>query len=232
LKARGIAEGIVTNEDLNRELTQGDTDTSPPPAARPAAVASCNLIYSQSSFPSSYSLTPRITLGSLPGYERLRAQHGLSVQDLVCNLRQLSVNVIEPLFDLVGRGNIIITSVLRNPGTVTGSLNPPAGVSFHEQGLAIDVCFNNKQFSQYYDVAVQIKRELQYDKLLLEYRLGTIRGISTYKPWIHLAWQQQGINLASGRTGGQARLQSLTFQNDRTYSQNLVNLLPDSTLLY
>jgi hypothetical protein len=232
LKAKGIAEGLVTNEDLNRELTRGDEDTSSPPASKPAAIASCNLIYSQTSFSSSYSLTPKVTLGSLPGYERLRAQHGLSVQDLVCNLRQLSVNVIEPLFDLVGKGNIIITSVLRNPGTVTGSLNPPSGVSFHEQGLAIDICFNTKPFSQYYDIAVQIKRQLQYDKLLLEYRLGNVRGITTYKPWIHIAWQQQGINLASGKKGGQARLQALTFQNDRTYSQNLVNLLPDSALSY
>jgi hypothetical protein len=233
LKARGVAEGLITNEDLNRELTEGNTDESPPPASRPASVAACNLIYSQSSFPSSFSLTPNVTLGSLgSSHQRLRAQHGLTIQDLVCNLRQLSVNVIEPLFELIGKGNIIITSVLRNPGTVTGSLNPPAGVSFHEQGLAVDICFVNKPFANYFDIAVEIKKQIQYDKLLLEYRLGNVRGTTTYKPWIHIAYQQPGINLASGRTGSQARLQALTFRNDTTYSRNLVNLLPDSALQY
>ena len=77
-----------------------------------------------------------------------------------------------------------------------------------------------------------MKQSIQYDKLLLEYRLGNVRGTTTYKPWIHIQWQQQGINLANGRTGGQARLQTFTLKNDRTYSPTLVNLLPDSTLTY
>jgi hypothetical protein len=232
LKKRGIDEGLITNEDLNRELTSGPQDETPPPASKPALVASCQLIYGQSSFSSSYSLTPNVTLGALPGYQRLRAQHGLSIQDLVCNLRQLSVNVIEPLFNLVGRGNVIITSVLRTPETATGALNPPSGVSFHNQGLAIDICFNRKNFSQYYDIAVQLKNSIQFDKLLLEYRLGNVKGTTTYKPWIHIQWQQQGINLANGRKGGQARLQAFTLKNDRTFSQKLVNLLPESSLSY
>lgn len=232
LKKKGIDEGLVTNEDLNRELTEGPKDETPTPEAKPAAVASCQLIYSQTSFPSSYSLTPNVTLGSLPGYQRLRAQHGLTIQDIVCNLRQLSVNVIEPLYQLVGKGNVIVTSVFRTPETVTGSLNPPSGISFHQQGLGIDICFNRKNFSQYYDIAVQLKNSIQYDKLLLEYRLGNVRGTTSYKPWIHIQWQQQGINLANGRQGGQARMQALTLKNDRTYAQNLVNLLPDSSLTY
>jgi hypothetical protein len=232
LKKKGVDEGLVTNEDLNRPLAEGTRDETPPPAARPAAVASCQLIYSQSSFPSSYSLTPNVTLGSLPGYNVLRGQYGLTVQDMVCNLRQLAVNVIEPMFELVGKGNIIITSVFRTPESVTGSLNPPRGVSFHQQGLGIDVCFHRKNFSEYYNIAVQLKNSIQYDKLLLEYRLGNVRGVSSYKPWIHIQWQQQGINLANGNKGGQARLQAFTLKNDRTYSQTLVNLLPDSTLRY
>jgi hypothetical protein len=232
LLKKGIDEGLITNEDLTRPLTEGTKDETPPPAVKPAAVASCQLIYSQSTFPSSFSLTPNVTLGSLPGYQRLRGQFGLTTQDIVCNLRQLAVNVIEPMFSLFGRGSIIITSVFRTPDTITGSLNPPTGVSFHQQGLGVDICFNRKNFSEYYDIAVQLKNTIQYDKLLLEYRLGNVRGTTTYKPWIHIQWQQQGINLANGRTGGQARLQTFTLKNDRTYSQALVNLLPDSTLTY
>jgi len=232
LKKRGIDEGLVTNEDLTRELTRGPEDETPPPQRAPAAVAACQLIYSQSSFSSSYSLTPTITLGSLPGYNRLRAQHGLSIQDIVCNLRQLSVNVIDPLFNIVGRGNVIITSVFRTPDTATGAFSGPNGISFHNQGLALDICFTGKSFSRYYDIAVELKNSIQFDKLLLEYRLGNVKGTTTYKPWIHIQWQQQGINLANNRKGGQARLQTFTLKNDRTYAQKLVNLLPDSTLTY
>ena len=196
-------------------------------------MASCQLIYGQSSFPSSYSLTPNITLGSLgDSYSRLTPMHGLTVQDLVCNLRQLAVNVIDPVMELLGRGNVHITSVLRTPETVTGSLNPPRGVSYHQQGLGIDMVFLTKSFSEYFEIAKQLKQNIEYDKLLLEYRIGTVNGVNTYKPWIHIQWQQPDIKMANGAAGAQARKQVFTLQNDRTHATGLVNLLPDSTLRY
>ena len=75
---------------------------------------------------------------------------------------------------------------------------------------------------------------MQYDKLLLEYRLGQINGKTTYKPWIHMQWQQQGLNLANGKTGGNARLQAFTMKNDVRVSDigTLINLLPNSTISY
>lgn len=231
LKKKGIDEGLVKQEDLDRPLTEGQKDTTAQPTAKPAKIASCSLIYSQMTFPSSYQLSKNITLGMLKGTDHLQAQHGLSVQDIVCNLRQLAENVIEPIFEIVGKNQIIISSTFRTPGQVTGSLKPAAGISFHEQGLAVDFCFK-KQFTQYYDLAVNFKQAIQFDKLLLEYRLGNVAGTTTYKPWIHVQWQQQGINMANGRTGGQARLTALTFKNDSTYSTSLVNLLPGSTLSY
>lgn len=233
LKKKGIDEGLVTTEDLDRPLTAGTSDTSAPPSVKPARVASCNIIYGQTEFPLSYRLTPNVTLGMLKG-NNLRDQHGLRKQDIVCNLRQLAENVIEPVFDLVGKGRILITSCIRYPGYNTGSFRPPAGISFHEQGLAVDMCFLNTPFSNYYDLAVQLKKNIQYDKLLLEYRIGTVQGISTYKPWVHIQWQQSGINMANGRSGGNARLEAFTMKNDVRVTPvgTLTNFLPNSTLQY
>jgi len=113
-------------------------------------------------------------------------------------------------------------------------MRPAVGVSFHEQGLGVDMCFLNTPFSKYYDIASQFKQGIQYDKLLLEYRLGTVRGVTTYKPWIHIQWQQPDINMANGRKGGRARLEAFTMKNDARVSPTgtLVNLLSDSTLQY
>lgn len=233
LKKKGLDEGLVTSEDLNRPLTAGSSDASSAPAAKPARVASCNIIYGMTEFPMSYRLTENVTLGMLKG-NNLRDQHGLRRQDIVCNLRQLAENVIEPVFDLIGKGRILITSCVRYPGYNTGSLRPAQGVSFHEQGLAVDMCFLNTPFSQYYDLAVNLKKNIQYDKLLLEYRIGTVQGITTYKPWIHVQWQQPGINMANGRSGGTARLEAFTMKNDVRVTPigTLTNFLPGSTLQY
>lgn len=233
LKKKGIDEGLVTAEDLNRPLAEGAKDESKPPASQPAKVASCNIIYGESTFSPSYRLSTNVTLGMLKGVN-VNSQHGLSKQDIICNLKQLSENVIEPAFAMIGKSNVLITSGYRYPGYNTGAMRPAVGVSFHEQGLGVDMCFLTKPFSQYYDIAVQFKQNLQYDKLLLEYRLGTVRGVTTYKPWIHIQWQQPGINMANGRKGGNARLEAFTMKNDAriTPTGTLVNLLSDSTLKY
>jgi len=233
LKKKGVDEGLVTPEDLNRPLTPGASDASPPPASQPAKVAACNLIYGESNFPPSYRLSANVTLGMLKGVN-INNQHGLSKQDIICNLKQLSENVIEPVFTMLGKSRVLITSGYRYPGYNTGSMRPAVGISFHEQGLGVDMCFLNTPFSKYYDIASQFKQGIQYDKLLLEYRLGTVRGVTTYKPWIHIQWQQPDINMANGRKGGRARLEAFTMKNDARVSPTgtLVNLLSDSTLQY
>jgi len=231
LKKKGIDEGLLTKEDLDKPLTAGQEDTTNEQKLKPAKVASCSTIYGVSSFSPSYQLSKNIKLGMLKGTDKLQAQHGLKIQDIVCNLRQLCENVIEPVYDIVGKSNIIISSTFRTPGQITGAFKPASGVSFHEQGLAVDFCFV-KPFTEYYDVAVQLKQHIQFDKILLEYRLGNHKNVTTYKPWIHIQWQQQGLNLANGNSGSAARLATYTFKNDVTYATKFVNLLPDSALTY
>lgn len=231
LKKRGIDEGLITKEDLDKPLSEGESDNAATPALKPAKVASCSAIYSQTTFSPSYKLTSNISLGMLKGTDNLRNQHGLKIQDIVCNLRQLSENVIEPVFEIIGKNRTFITSTFRTAGQFTGALKAANGVSFHEQGLAIDFGFS-LTFAEYYTIASQLRQSIQYDKLILEYRLGQVRGAMTYKPWIHIQWQQQGLNMASGRLGGTPRLSAFTMKNDEVYSPKLINLSPASSLTY
>lgn len=234
LKKKAIDEGLITKEELDRPLTKGAEDKKAPPPVAPPRVASCAAIQGESRFSPTYSLSKNVVLGSLKGTERLTAQHGLTPQDIVCNLKQLAENVIEPIYSAFGKNQVIITSCFRWPGYNTGSFKPATGVSFHEQGLAVDLCFANKPFSMYYDYALQIKQNMQFDKLLLEYRLGTVRGVTTYKPWIHMQWQQPALNLANGKKGGPARKEVYTMKNDVRVGpvNTLINLLPNDRISY
>jgi hypothetical protein len=236
LKKRAVDEGLITPEDLNRPMVEGEKDNSPKPSEKPAKIASCTRIYSVAGdFSSTYTLTKNVTLGSLRGTQNIRAQFGLSVQDIVCNLRQLSENVIEPLYEIIGKKRCINTSAFRYAGQQTGALKPIKGISFHDQGLAVDYAFT-VPFKEYYDIAVKLKGSLPHDKLILEYRLGTVKGVITDKPWIHIQWQQSGLTMANNSTGSKARYMSFTMKDDVTYPQpgarQLINLLPNSTLSY
>lgn len=234
MKKKAVDEGLITKEDLDKPLTIGESDSSAPPALSTNKVAACSMLYGMTVIPLTYRMSKNVTLGMLKNSQLINDQHGLKKQDIVCNLKQLCENVLEPLYALFGQNSILITSVFRYPGYPTGSLRSASGVSFHEQGLALDMCFTNRSFAKYYDAAVEIKKSLQYDKLLLEYRLGDVKGKTTYKPWIHIQWQQQGLNLSNGKTGGNARLQAFTMKNDSRVSDigTLINLLPNSTIGY
>jgi len=227
VKSKAVNEGLVTSEDLNRPLTEGARDTTSAPPAEPPKVASCETLNGVTTFPTTLDLSPNVTLGMLLTGATLRAQHGLKEEDIVCNMKQLATNVIEPLFEKLGKNNVNIITGLQNSSVVTGALNTPTVASFHELGLAIDITFPNKQFSEYYDVAVQLKQALQYDRLHLEYQLGEVNGQTTYKPWVHIQWQQQGVKLEGGREGSQIRMETLTMKGTTVHDpKNLVNLLP------
>jgi hypothetical protein len=229
LKKKAVDEGLVTSEDLARPLTAGPRDETPAPEAQPPKVSSCETLNGVSTFPTTLDLSPNVTLGMLLGSSVLKAQHGLEEKDIVCNMKQLAVNVIEPLYEKLGKSNVNIITGLQNPSVISGALGSPVATSFHELGLAIDITLPNKQFSEYYDVAVQLKQQLQYDRLQLEYQLGDVNGTTTYKPWIHIQWQQPGVKLENGRDGSNIRMETRTMKADAVYDPNtLVNLLPAS----
>jgi hypothetical protein len=105
---------------------------------------------------------------------RVKAQAGLTVEDIVCNLQGWAENVGEALSTQYGRNEMIITSGFR-PGT---------GKSQHERGQATDIQFPNMNNEQVYNVAVWMNENVPYDQLILEY--------GGNNPWIHSSFNRGG----------------------------------------
>jgi hypothetical protein len=123
----------------------------------------------------------------------------LSREEIVCNLKLLCVNCLEPILSKYPNGFITNTWRPRGKGSAT---------SQHPKGQAADIQFRGVPKSEYYKIAQVIKDLVPYDQLLLEYKT-TGSGL----PWIHISFNKAGN-----------RKQVLTFLNDRTYAQGLVDL--------
>jgi len=129
--------------------------------------------------PSTFGLSTNFTLGHLStnaviSKVSVRAQHGLTIQDIVCNLQALAENILEPLSSQYGRGELIITSGFR-----VGS-----STSQHERGQAADIQFPLKTNTEVYNIALWMTNNLPFDQLILEY--------GGNKPWIHVSYNRSG----------------------------------------
>lgn len=131
------------------------------------------------SFPDDFALTSQYTLGQLStqtvlSKNRVRAQHGFTKEDIVCNLQAWAQNIGDPLAAYTGRGNMMITSGFRIGG----------GRSQHERGMAADIQYPGKTNTEVYNIAVWIKDNLPFDQLILEY--------GGNRPWIHVSFNRFG----------------------------------------
>jgi hypothetical protein len=129
--------------------------------------------------PDNFQLSTNFTLGDLSSQtviskKAVKAQHGLSVVDMVCNLQGWAEHIGEPLATTYGRGEMIITSGFR-----TGN-----GSSQHERGQATDIQFPNMSNTEVYNVAQFIRNTLPFDQLILEY--------GGNRPWIHSSFNRAG----------------------------------------
>jgi len=123
-------------------------------------------------FPGSFVLSPNFNLALLSTHATLshynvRPQVGLTTNQIVCNLRMLSLNVLEPLKVLYP--NMFVTSGFRH-----GS-----GSSQHNKGQAADVQLSGTNYQQQWDAAKVVAESLTYDQFILE--LG-----NNY--WFHLSY--------------------------------------------
>jgi hypothetical protein len=123
----------------------------------------------------------------------------LSREEIVCNLKLLCLNCLEPILSKFPNGFVTNTWRPRGKGSPT---------SQHPRGQAADLQFRGVKKSEYFQIAQVIKDLVPYDQLLLEYKT-TGSGL----PWIHISFNKAGN-----------RKQVLTFLNDRTYAQGLVDL--------
>lgn len=156
-----------------------DEDQEPPQPIADVPVDCAVDIFSEPenhNFPASFQLSPNFTLGQLSSNAVLSKypvipQHGLTTNQIVCNLRMLCINVLEPL--KAEYPNMIVTSGFRH-----GSSS-----SQHERGQAADVQLSGTTHQQQWDAAKVVKGLVPYDQFILE--LG-----NNY--WFHLSYTSSG----------------------------------------
>lgn len=156
-------------------------EQAPPATKKPANVPSdCSDITAHTGpFPGSFQLSPNFTLSqvttnTLISRYPLIAQGGLSQKDIVCNLRALCVNILEPLLTTYG-SNLVVNSGFRQ-GT---------GRSQHYKGQAVDVSFKDAVTSdQFWTRAKEIKDNINYDQFIFEQNISI---------WYHISYNTEGV---------------------------------------
>ena len=122
-----------------------------------------------------YRLSENFTLGQLSINavfpHGIRAQNGLSVSQIVCNLKHLAVNILEPL-------KAKYPNIRINSGFRAGS-----GGSQHNKGQAVDIQIPGAPASLYSEVAAWIAKNLPFDQFILEH------GKSV---WLHISYNSNG----------------------------------------
>lgn len=161
-------------------------------------------------FPDSYVITSKYTLGKLTKKPYIVFEHpvqankGFTVGQIVENLKNLTVNCIEPI--LAQYPNGFVTNTFREGATQAQ----------HGNGQACDIQFKGIQKADYYNIALWVRDNISYDQFLLEYKSG-----GSGLPWLHISFVAPGVNRlngTSGPTGCRATsdpTKVMTFLNDK-----------------
>jgi hypothetical protein len=171
------AAEIAKSESLDSSPTTTVEDSTSATAVIPTPPTSCTEVTDPP--PANFQLSTNFSLADLStgtalSKNRVRAQNGLSVQDIVCNLQGWAEHVGEAIAAQYGRGEILITSGFR-----LGS-----GSSQHDRGQAADLQFPNMNNQGVYDIAIWINENVPFDQLILEY--------GGHNPWIHVSFNRAG----------------------------------------
>jgi len=128
----------------------------------------------------SYKLSTNFNLANLSTKaifpHKIKSQAGLSSNEIVCNLKNISTNVIEPI--LKKYPNLTITSGFRGKPSLSGR------ISQHEKGEAVDLQFLGFSFQEYFDAAQWIVQNVPYDQFIFEH------GNSI---WFHISLKKGGV---------------------------------------
>jgi hypothetical protein len=160
--------------------TPSDAPPEPsPPDAPPDTTDCAELTQANSSF----KLSQNFTLGQLSSQaivskSAIQPQHGLSLQDIACNLKAVAENLLEPLLAYVGP-KVVVTSGFRIGGSR----------SQHELGQAVDVQLTGTSNDQMFEIAKWVKENLPYDQFIYEYNGN--------KPWLHMSYNRAGNRAGS-----------------------------------
>ena len=185
------------------ELDQGTISNQSNPVANQETqevVQSCDVLYNMDNFANSLQLSSHFQLGAFTknGSRPPVNQQGLTKQQIVCNLKGLSENILEHVLSLYP--NMTITSGFRRPGDVANS----SRTSQHYLGQAVDIVLSGFTRQQHFDAAARLVETLPagFDQVILEYA-------GTRTVWIHLSWKYDGN-----------RKSFFTMRDHRTVAQN------------
>lgn len=135
----------------------------------------------------SYQLSPNFTLGMVSSKcvfpYRVAAQCGFSLADIVCNLKSLAVNILEPLRAHYPNGFRV------NSGFRIGS-----GASQHNRGQACDIQWQGISNQEYLARAQWVRSNLPFDQLIMEH------SPNTHSIWLHVSY-----NRSLGKQRGDVR---------------------------
>jgi hypothetical protein len=169
-------------------------------------------------FPRSFILSNKdnriFTLDDMLKDGGLVAQRGLTEKQIVYNLKQLTVNCLDPI--KAKFPDMKINSAFRPvASTVTGS---NVETSDHGLGAAADIKFTNTRFKDYRDIAQWIVQNIPHRQILLEYAFESGNN-KLRSAWIHVAFLT-----ANGTLVKSSKPPVQTFANHASVSKSLVNL--------
>lgn len=181
----GDASAYIDKRISDGTLDPDDKDYGTSQESAPAATnnvsplpQSCNIISSMEKFSPDLILSPHFSLGGLTkGGSRMPVnQLGLTAQEIVCNLKGLAENCLEPIINLYP--SMVVTSGFRRPGDVAKS----SSTSQHYLGQAADFWIPGFSREKHYEAIQAIQQIIPYDQLILEYS-----GKTTV--WIHVSFK-------------------------------------------
>ena len=200
-----IGSGLSTREELEElpVITEQETVTS----SQTKILTGDRSLLKVKNLPGNYKLSPNFTVEMLSSKAAVSSYKipdvtasGLNYGEVVFNLHLLALNVLEPILALYP--NMIVTSGFR--------LESASKTSQHLTGQAADIQFKGVVKSEYYNIAKKLAKVITYDQFLLEY------SAAARNPWLHISFVD--------KSKGTNRLQCLTLNNHRTFTQGFSNL--------
>ena len=200
---REIAAGNITQKDLDDGTKKAKepekVDKKKPPPPKEPLEESCGGFSDKEDIPDGTQLSKSFTLGMVSSRayypHKVVAQNGLKKSEIVCNLKKLCENVLDPI--KAKFPSMFITSGFRTGG----------GTSDHKLGQAADMQFPGKSKAEYFEIAQWIRDNVSFSQVILEYQT-----VNSGNPWIHIAY------------GGSSKDKVLTFMNHKSVGSGLRKL--------
>lgn len=204
--AKEIHQAQVAAGEVVETVPAESGEAAPAKQNTEAATCDCTEFNSFNEFPDTLKLSKYYNLGELSSKaivvkEKVQTQRGLTVPDIVCNLKNLAVNALDKI--KTQYPDMIVTNAFRLD-------KPGKSSSDHGAGMAADIQFTKASASDYFTIVQWIAENIPYKQLLLEY------GGGARMPWIHIAYD---------KSGQKAPLPFATFKDHAVYARNkFVNL--------